>query len=73
MYFLHVDGRGLFMKSDGCGDYHLVDVLDSAALLWQKEASDKSDFSCKRARYVHAHVISTDVNGIYHDVLSTCT
>ena len=32
------------------------------ALLWQKEARDKSEISCKRAKCVC--VISIDINGI---------
>ena len=36
------------------------------ALLWQKEASDKSDISCKRAKCVY-HFPLTSME--YHDVL----
>ena len=41
-------------------------VKPRSALLWQKEASDKSDISCKRAKCV-CHFISTDINGILLD------
>ena len=36
-------------------------VLTNSTLLWQKEASDKSDISCKEQ---NVSVISADINGI---------
>ena len=48
-------------------------VQRNTALLWQKEANDKSDISCKKKQNVS--VISTDITSMeYHEVyVHVCT
>ena len=53
LFFLKIAVRGSFGTALRDG---MTKVLQYTALLWQKEASDKSEISCKRAKCVrHLH------------------
>ena len=60
------------MTSDGCGDYQLVDW--TVLPYFSKRKQVRKVTFLVREQDMYMYVISTDdVNGIYHDVLSTCT